>query len=144
MLANLIYGVTYLRTRHRLFRDARRLATLLLFALAFAQRARAGGGGREFGEHGQWATTFIFGSNKHGSSAVNTAEENASRRSNSFLLETEVVINDTHTIFARTEHLQKTAEDLVLGTPVGGVTFLRLRPVFKRGTMKLAMPGMKK
>lgn len=154
--------------------------------------------GRELGEHGQWATTFIFGSNSHGSKATTATEESVSHRSSSFLLETEAIINDTHTIFARTEHVQKTAEDLVLDapvgsavssellgissasigyvrelkkvrgatiglgamgtlnfvpsslepyygsrTPVGGVVFLRLRPVFKRGGMNMAMPGMK-
>lgn len=54
---------------------------------------------------GQWATSLIWSANTH-------ADE--SRSSNSYLAETEAVLDVHNTVFARAEHVQKSAEDLSL------------------------------
>lgn len=169
--------------------------------------------GREFHTAGQWATTFVYGTNKHDLSqgATFTGLHSSARanvllrdvavdpgdgpRTHSFLLESELVLCAKNTVFARAEYAQKSPEDLVVGseggsplpgdyrvqtlslgyvrelktlrgatlglggmgtinhvpsglrlsygtqTPLGGVVFLRVRPVLKRNSMN--MEGMK-
>jgi hypothetical protein len=60
------------------------------------------------GTDGQWASAFIWGANKH----------DASSWSNGFLAETEAIFDKSNTLFARTELVQKSAEDLVVDVPV--------------------------
>jgi hypothetical protein len=61
--------------------------------------------GARFGRDGQWATTFVYGAN---------AYEGQSRLSNSALLESELVLNRSNTLFARAELVEKSADDLAL------------------------------
>ena len=61
--------------------------------------------GRAIGAEGQWASAFIFGSNKHAGEAT---------LSHSFLLESEAVMDRENTVFGRAELVQKTPEDLAL------------------------------
>ena len=79
--------------------------------------------GREIGTEGQWATTAVYGQNKHGlrssysfSLPSQVVDEHADR-THSVLLESELVANRKHTLFARAEFVQKSAEDLVLTGP---------------------------
>ena len=60
--------------------------------------------GRSIGGEGKWATTFVYGANKH-------EGEDASH---SALLESEAVIDGHNTIFGRVEFVQKSAHDLQL------------------------------
>lgn len=60
--------------------------------------------GRKLGADGQWASALIWGANSHP----------GERRTNSVLLESEMVIDRRHTVFARAEWVQKSAADLVL------------------------------
>lgn len=62
--------------------------------------ASTGGKGRR----GQWASTLVFGSNKH--------EDH--RPSHSLLAESEAVLDDRHTVFGRVELSRKGAHDLQL------------------------------
>jgi hypothetical protein len=64
--------------------------------------------GAALGRDGQIASTFIWGANKSSSSSL----------SNSFLLESEAILDRKSTFFARTEVIQKSAEDLVVADPV--------------------------
>ncbi|MEP6831755.1 MAG: hypothetical protein ABJB74_00115 [Gemmatimonas sp.] len=79
--------------------------------------------GREIGAAGQWATTFVFGQNKHGLRSSHTftfpalSSDQDNIRTHSFLLESELMANDKNTLFARAEHVQKSGEDLVLTGP---------------------------
>ena len=75
--------------------------------------------GREIGDNGQWASTLVYGQNKHSESSSHTFAfplDNTSdvpARTHSLLLESEIISNK-HTFFARIESVQKSAEDLVL------------------------------
>jgi len=72
--------------------------------------------GARLSTDGQWASALIWGANKH------TTE---SSFSNSFLLESEAILDRSNTLFGRTELVKKSAEDLVVDKPVvtrGGVT----------------------
>jgi hypothetical protein len=64
--------------------------------------------GARIGNDGQVATTFVWGANKHA----------AEQFSNSFLLESEAILDDHNTVFGRGESIQKSAEDLVVADPV--------------------------
>ena len=63
--------------------------------------------GRKLGGDGQWATTFVWGTNAVSGAAL----------SNSFLVESEAVLNKRSTVFGRAEWVEKSAEDLVLDVP---------------------------
>src|SRR5947207_9174961 len=65
--------------------------------------------GSRLGPDGQWASAFIWGANKHSTSAG---------WSNGFLAESEAILNTRNTLFGRTEVVTKSAEDLVVGNPV--------------------------
>lgn len=76
--------------------------------------------GREIGSDGQWATTFVYGQNKHGlrSSYVFNFPTDANAddhdRTHSVLLESELMANRKHSLFARAEYVQKSTEELRL------------------------------
>jgi hypothetical protein len=131
--------------------------------------------GRKLGHEGQLAASFVWGANRHGGTT-----------SHSVLAEADAVVNRANTIFGRAEFVQKSAEDLVIGslspdtrfnitafsggyirellrlsgvtigvggqgtinilptgletfygsrTPVGGLVFLRIRPIHGPHTM---------
>jgi len=61
------------------------------------------------GNDGQWASTFIWGANKHSGQPS---------WSNGFLAESEAIFDKQNTLFGRTELVQKSAEDLVIDNPV--------------------------
>ena len=65
--------------------------------------------GARLGTDGQWATAFIWGTNKHSSQP---------RWSNGFLAESEAILDKHNTLFWRTEIVQKSAEDLVVNIPL--------------------------
>jgi hypothetical protein len=65
--------------------------------------------GTSLGGDGQVATTFIWAANKRSS---------MSGSSNSFLLESEAILDKKNTLFGRTELVQKSAEELVVVNPV--------------------------
>ena len=67
------------------------------------------GHGTSLGSDGQMASTFIWAANKHSSMPG---------LSNSFLLESEVILDQRNTLFGRTELVQKSAEELVVVNPV--------------------------
>jgi hypothetical protein len=72
--------------------------------------------GARLGMNGQWSSALIWGANKH------SAE---SSFSNSFLFESEAILDRSNTLFGRTELVTKSAEDLVVDNPVvtrSGVT----------------------
>lgn len=58
--------------------------------------------GRPVGVHGQWASTVIYGANKHF----------IHRWSNSVLAESESSIDERNTLFGRVEYVEKSAEEL--------------------------------
>jgi hypothetical protein len=62
--------------------------------------------GHTFGEHGELATTFVFGGNRH--SGTTHLEP-------SWLLESNVEFGGGHSLFGRAEYVQKSAADLALG-----------------------------
>jgi hypothetical protein len=64
--------------------------------------------GRKLGANGQWASTAVFGANRH---------EGEDSFSKSYLIESEAVLDSRNTIMSRVEHLRKTAHDLRLDTP---------------------------
>jgi len=67
--------------------------------------------GKTLGSSGQWASSLIYGEN---------IDMPSGRRARSGLAETEAVLDQRNTLFARAEVVEKTAEDLVLdGTPSG-------------------------
>ena len=59
--------------------------------------------GRPFGVSGNWASTFIYGANKHAG---------ASSLSNSLLAESNLALDQRNTVFGRAEFVQKGPEDL--------------------------------
>src|SRR5436190_1608247 len=65
--------------------------------------------GSRLGPDGQWASAFIWGANKHSTTAG---------WSNGFLAESEAILNTRNTLFGRTEVVTKSAEDLVVDNPV--------------------------
>lgn len=65
--------------------------------------------GHTFGQHGELATTFAFGGNRH--AGTNHMEP-------SYLLESNLELGGAHSVFGRAEYVQKGAGDLVLG-PTG-------------------------
>ena len=67
--------------------------------------------GMKLGTDGQWASTLVWGANQHGGAGGLT---------HGVLLESEAVLDRTNTIFGRAEWVQKSAEDLVLDTPLSG------------------------
>jgi hypothetical protein len=71
--------------------------------------------GARLGTDGQWASTFIWGANKHSTQPG---------WSHSLLAESEAIFDRRNTMFGRGEWVQKSAEDLVVASPVitgGGV-----------------------
>src|SRR6266550_3080191 len=71
--------------------------------------------GARLGADGQWASTFIWGANKHSTQPG---------WSSGFLAESEAILDKHNTLFGRAELVQKSAEDLVVVNPVitrGGV-----------------------
>lgn len=68
--------------------------------------------GHTFGQHGELATTFVYGANRH---------SERSHLEPSYLLESNLEVGGAHSVFGRAEHVQKSAEDLALGptTPTG-------------------------
>ena len=71
--------------------------------------------GVALGKDGQWASTLLWGANKHSTTPG---------LSHSLLLESEAILDKSNTVFGRGEFVQKSAEDLVLDTPTltkGGV-----------------------
>jgi hypothetical protein len=71
--------------------------------------------GTQLGNGGQWASTLIWATNKHSTMPG---------LSHSFLLESEAILDKSNTLFGRSELVQKSAEELVLDSPVrttGGV-----------------------
>ncbi len=65
--------------------------------------------GARLGADGQWASTFIWGANKHSTQPG---------WSNGFLAESEAILDKYNALFGRTELVQKSAGDLVLDNPV--------------------------
>jgi hypothetical protein len=65
--------------------------------------------GSRLGTEGQWATSLIWGANKHNTET---------RWSNAFLLESEAILNRRNTLFGRSELVGKGADDLVVDNPV--------------------------
>jgi hypothetical protein len=61
--------------------------------------------GRPLGQHGQWASTLLYGANKHF----------GHRWTNSLLAESEAILDERNTVFGRVEYTEKTAHDLDLG-----------------------------
>ena len=78
--------------------------------------------GARLGADGQWASTFIWGANKH------SAQPDWS---NGFLAETEAILDKRNTLFGRTELVQKSAGDLVVDNPV----------ILKSGTVLPGLPA---
>jgi hypothetical protein len=64
--------------------------------------------GRKVGQAGQWASAFIYGSNR---------SSHHPERSQSVALESEAILDRWNTVLARGELAQKSAEDLVLDEP---------------------------
>jgi hypothetical protein len=62
--------------------------------------------GVRLGDDGQWATTLLYGANKHLGQAW----------SSSALLETEAMLDRHNTVFSRAEFVQKSADDLQLAS----------------------------
>jgi len=62
--------------------------------------------GRTFGQHGELATTLVYGANRHA---------DATHLESSWLLESNLELGGAHSVFGRAEHVRKGAEDLVLG-----------------------------
>jgi hypothetical protein len=75
--------------------------------------------GVKLGADGQWATSFVWGANAHAGSSLTHA----------VLLESEAVLDRSNTIFGRAEWVQKSAEELVLDTPLYGFASDRIFPV---------------
>jgi len=62
--------------------------------------------GRAVGSTGQWSTTLVYGGNKSSESPI----------ANSWLAESELVLDAKNTVFARAELIAKSAADLVVDT----------------------------
>jgi hypothetical protein len=72
--------------------------------------------GSQIGDAGQIASAFVWGANQHGGET---------EFSNSFLLESEAILDRSNTIFGRAELVNKSAGDMVVEEPfvtAGGVT----------------------
>ncbi|MEP6990815.1 MAG: hypothetical protein ABJA80_07805 [bacterium] len=67
--------------------------------------------GRTFGQHGELATTFVYGANRHAGS---------SHLEPSYLLESNLEVGGAHSVFGRAEFVQKGAADLSLAPGVSG------------------------
>jgi hypothetical protein len=67
--------------------------------------------GRTFGQHGELATTFVYGANRHSGST---------HLEPSYLLESNLEVGGAHSIFGRAEFVQKGAEDLSLAPGASG------------------------
>lgn len=65
--------------------------------------------GARLGADGQIASSFIWGSNKHGGTPG---------WSNGYLAESEAILDNSNTLFGRAEFVEKSAEDLVVDNPV--------------------------
>lgn len=65
--------------------------------------------GARLGADGQWASALIWGANKYAGQPI---------WSNGFLAESEAILDKHNTLFARTELVEKSAEDLVVDLPV--------------------------
>jgi hypothetical protein len=65
--------------------------------------------GARLGADGHWASSFIWGANKHSTQPG---------WSNGYLAESEAIFDTHNTLFGRTEFVQKSAEDLVVDIPV--------------------------
>ncbi len=65
--------------------------------------------GARLGADGQWASSFIWGANKHSTQPG---------WSNGYLAESEAIFDKHNTVFGRTELVQKSAADLVVDIPV--------------------------
>ncbi len=65
--------------------------------------------GTSLGQDGQVATTLIWAANKHSTMPM---------LSHSVLLETEAILDKSNTLFGRSELVQKSAEELVVDSPV--------------------------
>ena len=65
--------------------------------------------GAKLGNHGQIASAFVWGANKPGTQP---------EFSNSFLVESEAILDRRNTLFGRSELVQKSAEDLSVTDPV--------------------------
>jgi hypothetical protein len=67
--------------------------------------------GTTLGDDGQWASAFVYGTNK---------SSHQTESSNSVAIETEAILDRWNTIFGRAELAQKSAEDLALDEPPFG------------------------
>jgi hypothetical protein len=93
--------------------------------------------GTRLGSDGQWASTFIWGANKHSTQPG---------WSNSLLAESEAILDKQNTLFGRAEWVQKSAEDLAVVNPVvaGGGVVLPGFPASQRfnvGALQLGYIG---
>jgi hypothetical protein len=75
--------------------------------------------GVKLGTDGQWASTVVWGANRHSGGDL----------THGVLLESEAVLDRSNTIFGRMEWVQKSAEDLVLDTPSYGFAPSSIFPV---------------
>ncbi len=66
--------------------------------------------GRRLAGGGQWATAIVWGANAHPGDDPTHA----------LLLESELILGNRNTVFARADRVQKTAAELVLPTGIGG------------------------
>ena len=73
--------------------------------------------GAKLGADGQWATTVIWGANKHASLPA---------LAHSALVESEAVLDESNTVLGRLEYVEKSANDLVLDTPQYGFASTRM------------------
>ncbi len=81
--------------------------------------------GRTFGQHGELATTFVYGANRHAGS---------SHLEPSYLLESNLEVGGAHSVFGRAEFVQKGAADLSLAPGLSGefnITSLAVGYVFE-------------
>jgi hypothetical protein len=65
--------------------------------------------GTQLGANGQWASALIWGANAHSTTRS---------LAHSWLIESEAIMDSRNTLFGRSELVSKTAEDLVLDSPV--------------------------
>jgi hypothetical protein len=78
--------------------------------------------GTRLGSDGQWASAFIWGANK---------QSTQPGWSNGFLAESEAILDKHNTLFGRSEFVQKSAEELVVNSPI----------VTKNGTVLPGFPA---
>ncbi|MEO8622252.1 MAG: hypothetical protein ABI625_14375 [bacterium] len=72
--------------------------------------------GHTFGEHGELATTFAFGANRHAG---------ADRFVPSYLVESNLELGGAHSLFGRMEYVEKSDEDLVV-PPTGAASGFKI------------------